>query len=97
MLSFFALCVVICGQEGTPIQNSPATAAKPAEVRRPFHEIQNELSDLLKREALTKNRTFHAYRWKDVAIAKCATREQAEVAFADLLATSDYRLEERIG
>lgn len=55
MLSFFALCVVICGQEGTPIQNSPAIATKPAEVRRPFHEIQNELSDLLKREALTKD------------------------------------------
>jgi hypothetical protein len=55
MLSFFALCLAVLGAEenGTPIQDS---ATKPApEVRRPFHEIQNELSDLLKREALTKD------------------------------------------
>ena len=54
MLSFFALFLAVCGAEeaGTPINSSPeATAA----VKRPFHEIQNELSDLLKREALTKD------------------------------------------
>lgn len=62
MLSYVALCLVVCGQEGTPIQATPVTPAnKPAaEVRRPFHEIQAELSDLLKREALTKDATERA-------------------------------------
>ena len=54
MLSFFVLCLSMFGAEesGTPITRNPEAAA---EVRRPFHEIQNELSDLFKREALTKD------------------------------------------
>ncbi len=56
MLSLLAVCVAVCGagEEGTPISGSnPAIA--PAAVRRPFHEINSELSDLFKREALTKD------------------------------------------
>lgn len=51
MLSLFALCLAVCGAEelATPITSAPP------EARRPFHEIQKELSDLLKREALTKD------------------------------------------
>jgi hypothetical protein len=54
MLSFFALCLAVCGAEdaGKSIPKSPGETT---EVRRPFHEIQNELSDLFKREALTKD------------------------------------------
>lgn len=53
MLSLFALCLAACAQDsGTPLSKGAEPAA---DVRRPFHEIQNELSDLLKREALTKN------------------------------------------
>lgn len=62
MLSYFALCVAVlgAGENGTPIPESTATTKPAAEVRRPFHEIQNELSDLLKREALTKDATERA-------------------------------------
>jgi hypothetical protein len=58
MLSLFALCLAVCGAEdpGKSVAKSPGeTSREAAEVRRPFHEIQNELSDLLKREALTKD------------------------------------------
>ncbi|HWA25010.1 MAG TPA: hypothetical protein VG734_04990, partial [Lacunisphaera sp.] len=55
MLSLFALCLAVCGAgEGTPLKETAAASSAPA-VQRPFHEIQNELSDLLKREALTKD------------------------------------------
>ncbi len=58
MLSLFALCLAVCGAEdaGKSIPKSSAKSAGAAsDVRRPFHEIQHELSDLLKREALTKD------------------------------------------
>ncbi len=62
MLSFFVLCLAALGAEDSgsrhqavPPTTQAATTQAAAEVRRPFHEIQNELSDLLKREALTKD------------------------------------------
>jgi hypothetical protein len=52
MLSLFAVCLAVCGAgEGTPIKDAGVATS----TQRPFHEIQNELSDLLKREALTKD------------------------------------------
>jgi hypothetical protein len=56
MLSLLTLCLVAVGAEGTPVRG----AAPSTVVQRPFHEIQNELSDLLKREALTKDATERA-------------------------------------
>lgn len=50
MLSLLTICLAVVGVEGTPLKDSA-----PAAIQRPFHEIQNELSDLLKREALTKD------------------------------------------
>lgn len=50
MLSIL-VCFAVCGGEGTPITST----TPPPAVQRPFHEIQNELSDLLKRESLTKD------------------------------------------
>jgi hypothetical protein len=55
MMSFVALCLAVCGgqQEGTPLPSSnPAPAA---EAKRPFHEIQKEMSALFKEESLTKD------------------------------------------
>jgi hypothetical protein len=58
MMSLVAFCFAICGaqQEGTPIgaaDSKPAPA--PAAEKRPFHEIQKEMSALFKQEALTKD------------------------------------------
>ena len=58
MLSFFALCIAVCGAQesgSATTQAVPANKQAAVEVRRPFHEIQNELSDLFKRESLTKD------------------------------------------
>lgn len=52
MLSLFAVCLAVCGAgEGSPLKDAPASTA----AQRPFHVIQHELSELLKREALTKD------------------------------------------
>lgn len=57
MLSLIALCLAVCGVEdpGSSSKSLAEASRETAEVRRPFHEIQKELSDLLKREALTKD------------------------------------------
>lgn len=47
MLTTLALCLALCAGDGSPGKEVPAA--------RPFHEIQADLSDLLKREALTKD------------------------------------------
>lgn len=51
MLSLLTICLVAVGAEGTPLKE----AAIAPVAQRPFHVIQHELSDLLKREALTKD------------------------------------------
>ncbi|QDU31582.1 hypothetical protein ETAA8_67420 [Anatilimnocola aggregata] len=48
MLVSFVLCLVACAGDGSSGQDAAAG-------KRPFHEIQNELSVLLKSEALTKD------------------------------------------
>ncbi|WP_425617594.1 hypothetical protein NA78x_001275 [Anatilimnocola sp. NA78] len=47
MLTSVALCLALCTGDGLP--------GKEAAAARPFHEIQADLSDFLKREALTKD------------------------------------------
>lgn len=47
------------------------------------------------REPLTKNRTYHAYRWLDIAIVNADNRSAAEAYLSDYLADKDFRLEAR--
>lgn len=60
MMSLVALCLVVCGQQTSSSLGSPAAPSVAAEAKRPFHEIQKELSALFKQEALSKDEAERA-------------------------------------